>query len=101
MAMGAGTEPDYQAMDVAMEENTAAYLDAFTKYGTGVPTEGRGNQLLEPVANADGVKEINLTLSIIDWEVEPGQGRQGLGLQRAWSRARGSRCSPTTASGSP
>ena len=79
MAMGAGTEPDYQAMDVAMEENTAAYLDAFTKYGTGVPTEGRGNQLLEPVADADGYKQINLTLSIIDWEVEPGK------VVKAWA----------------
>ena len=79
MAMGAGTEPDYQAMDVAMEENTAAYLDAFTKYGTGIPTEGRGNQLLEPVAGADGYKQINLTLSIIDWEVEPGK------VVKAWA----------------
>lgn len=79
MAMGSGAEPDYQAMDVAMEEGAAAYLDAFTKYGTGVPTEGRGNQLLEPVADANGVKQINLTLSIIDWEVEPGK------VVKAWA----------------
>jgi len=70
---GHGGEIDFQAMDLAMEEGVAAYLDAFTQFGTGVPTEGRGNQLLEPVAGADGVKEIDLTLSIIDWEVEPGK----------------------------
>jgi plastocyanin len=79
MAMGAGTEPDYAAMDKAMVDGTAAYLDAFTKYGTGVPTEGRGNQLLEPVANADGIKQIDLTASIIDWEVEPGK------VVKAWA----------------
>ena len=79
MAMGSSTEPDYQAMDTAMQDGAAAYLDAFTKYGTGVPTQGRGNQLLEPVAGADGYKQINLTLSIIDWEVEPGK------IVKAWA----------------
>jgi manganese oxidase len=70
---------DYAAMDQSMKDGVASYLDAFTKYGTGVPTEGRGNQLLEPVAGADGYKQINLTISIIDWEVEPGK------VVKAWA----------------
>jgi plastocyanin len=74
-----GTDVDYAAMDKAMVDGTAAYLDAFTKYGTGVPTAGRGNQLLEPVADANGVKQIDLTASIIDWEVEPGK------IVKAWA----------------
>lgn len=71
--------PDYKAMDAAMIAGTDAYLAAFTKYGTGVPTQGRGNQLLEPVAGPDGVKQINLTAAIIDWEVEPGK------VVKAWA----------------
>jgi plastocyanin len=75
MAMGAGTagEVDYKAMDEAMIAGTTEYLAAFTEFGTGVPTEGRGNQPLVPVAGPDGVKQIDLEASIIDWEVEPGK----------------------------
>jgi len=75
---GSGTI-DYQAMDEAMIAGADAYLAAFATYGTGVPTKGRGNQLLEPVAGPDGVKEIELVASIIDWEVEPGK------VVKAWS----------------
>lgn len=71
--------PDYQAMDAAMIAGADAYVAAFLKYGTGVPTAGRGNQLLEPVLEPDGYKHINLTASIIDWEVEPGK------VVKAWS----------------
>ena len=71
--------PDYQAMDDAMIAGADAYLAAFKAYGTGVPTKGRGNQLLEPTAGADGYKQINLTAAIIDWEVEPGK------VVKAWS----------------
>lgn len=78
MAM-TGATVDYAAMDKAMTQGAVDYLEAFTKYGTGVPTRGRGNQLLQPVANADGVKEINLEAAIIDWEVEPGK------VVKAWS----------------
>lgn len=71
--------PDYQAMDDAMVAGADAYLAAFTKFGTGVPTKGTGNVLLEPVAGPDGYKQINLEASIIDWEVEPGK------VVKAWS----------------
>jgi FtsP/CotA-like multicopper oxidase with cupredoxin domain/plastocyanin len=76
---GAFGDIDFQAMDAAMLDGVTNYLAAFKEHGTGVPTEGRGNQLLEPVANADGVKEIDLTASIVDWEVEPGK------IVQAWS----------------
>src|SRR5690606_41502223 len=37
-------------------------------------TEGRGNQLLEPTEiREDGTKVYDITASIIDWEVSPGQ----------------------------
>ena len=74
-----GASVDYAAMDAAMAAGVDAYLDAFTTYGTGVPTKGRGNQLLEPVAGADGVKQIDLEAKIIDWEVEPGK------IVKAWA----------------
>ena len=50
-------------MDKAMEE-VAMKFPAKTK--------GVGNQELAPKVGADGVKEFDLTASIIDWEVEPG-----------------------------
>lgn len=74
MAMGSeGGEIDYKAMDEAMIAGTTEYLEAFTKYGTGVPTAGRGNTELRPDAGPDGFKQIDLEVSIIDWEVEPGK----------------------------
>ncbi|MBU3700656.1 MAG: hypothetical protein FGM58_01235 [Acidimicrobiia bacterium] len=75
----AGGTPDYKAMDAAMVAGADAYLAAFKEFGTGIPTKGRGNQLLEPVAGPDGVKQIDLTASIIDWEVEPGK------VVKAWA----------------
>lgn len=72
-------DTDYKAMDEAMEKGAAAYLAAFTEFGTGVPTKGRGNQLLEPTAGPDGYKEIYLEAAVIDWEVEPGK------LVKAWA----------------
>jgi FtsP/CotA-like multicopper oxidase with cupredoxin domain len=68
---------DFAAMDQAMIDGATEYLAAFTEHGTGVPTEGRGNQLLRPEAGPDGVKEITLEASIIDWEVEPGKVVEG------------------------
>ena len=50
-------------MDKAMED-VAMKFPAKTK--------GVGNQELAPKVGADGVKEFDLTASIIDWEVEPG-----------------------------
>ncbi|HET6744992.1 MAG TPA: hypothetical protein VFH90_03995, partial [Candidatus Limnocylindria bacterium] len=35
-------------------------------------TEGKGNQVLEPTVREDGVKEWDLTASVIEWETEPG-----------------------------
>ena len=76
---GTASAATYTAMDDAMMTGASAYLDAFTKYGTGVPTKGRGNQLLTPVQEADGFKHITLTISVIDWEVEPGK------VVKAWA----------------
>ena len=68
---------DYEAMDAAMIAGTTEYLEAFAEFGTGVPTAGEGNVPLVPVAGPDGVKQIDLEASIIDWEVEPGKVVKG------------------------
>jgi uncharacterized cupredoxin-like copper-binding protein len=36
-------------------------------------TEGRGNQVLEPTIVDDGIKQWELTASVIQWETEPGR----------------------------
>ncbi len=36
-------------------------------------TEGRGNQVLDPEIQADGVLQWELTASVIEWETEPGK----------------------------
>jgi plastocyanin len=79
VANGTASAATYQAMDDAMTAGMTDYVNAFLKYGTGVPTAGRGNQPLTPALEADGFKHINLTASIIDWEVEPGK------TVKAWS----------------
>jgi FtsP/CotA-like multicopper oxidase with cupredoxin domain len=52
------------AMDQAMMESIMAFP---------AETEGRGNQPLEPTVLADGTKRFELTASIVDWEVAPGE----------------------------
>ena len=49
-------------------------------------TEGVGNQLLDTDVLPDGTKHFELTAAVIDWEVDAGQDRQGLGLQRHGAR---------------
>ena len=67
----AGTDPhaghtatDYAAMDMAMTESILAFPS---------PTEGTGNQLMEPVILADGTKQFDVTIAITPWEVEAGR----------------------------
>jgi FtsP/CotA-like multicopper oxidase with cupredoxin domain len=69
---------DWAAMDQAMIEGANAYVQAVVASieagrPSGVATEGRGNQKLEPTILADGTKQFELTASIVDWEVEPGR----------------------------
>ena len=79
IANGTAPAADYAAMDRSMAAGMDAYLAAFTTYGTGVPTAGRGNVPLTPTLEADGFKHIDLTISIIDWEVTPGK------VVKAWA----------------
>jgi len=55
---------DYTAMDMAMTESILAFPS---------PTEGSGNQLMEPVILADGTKQFDVTIAITPWEVEAGR----------------------------
>jgi uncharacterized cupredoxin-like copper-binding protein len=47
-------------------------LDAARTAQFPAETEGKGNQILEPVVQADGTKEWEVTASVIQWETEPG-----------------------------
>jgi FtsP/CotA-like multicopper oxidase with cupredoxin domain len=57
------TTTDGAAMDQAMLDSIAAFPAA---------TEGEGNQPLTATILPDGTKHFDLTASIIDWEVSPG-----------------------------
>jgi uncharacterized cupredoxin-like copper-binding protein len=56
--------------DAAMVESVMAFPAA---------TEGHGNAVLEPEVLADGTKHFELTASIVDWEVAPGE------IVQAWA----------------
>ncbi len=58
------------AMDQAMMESVMAFP---------AETAGLGNQPLPPTVLADGTKRFELTASIVDWEVAPGE------LVQAWA----------------
>jgi hypothetical protein len=74
-AMGAAgdggmTAAEAAAMDQAMVDSVLAFPAA---------TAGKGNQPLAPTILADGTKHFDLTASIIDWEVSPGE------VVKAWA----------------
>lgn len=62
------TEEEGVIMDQAMVESVLAFP---------AETAGSGNQPLAPTLLADGTKHFDLTASIIDWEVSPGNVVQG------------------------
>lgn len=72
------SEEEWAASDKAMVDGANEYVqaavDALTN-GTpaiGVPTEGIGNQKLEPEILPDGTKRFELEGAIVKWEKEPG-----------------------------
>jgi FtsP/CotA-like multicopper oxidase with cupredoxin domain len=68
----AGAHADHAAMTpeqaAALDQKMMDSLLAFP-----ADTEGRGNQPLEPEVLEDGTKRFELTASIVDWEVRPGE----------------------------
>ena len=58
------SDEEAAAMDQAMMESVLAFP---------AETEGRGNEVLEPTVLSDGTKHFELTASLVDWEVAPGQ----------------------------
>jgi FtsP/CotA-like multicopper oxidase with cupredoxin domain len=58
------TDEEAAALDQRMMDSILAFP---------AETEGRGNQPLEPEILDDGTKHFELTASIVDWEVSPGQ----------------------------
>jgi plastocyanin len=64
------TAADGAAMDQRMLDSMALFPQE---------TVGRGNQLLQPTILADGTKHFELTASIVDWEVNPGN------VVKAWA----------------
>jgi manganese oxidase len=88
----ASADHDWAAMDQAMLDRTNQYLEDVlgtvetpgpNMWGLegplGTPTEGRGNQKLEPTILEDGTKQFDLVAEITDWEVEPGK------IVQAWT----------------
>jgi FtsP/CotA-like multicopper oxidase with cupredoxin domain len=61
-----GAEPSHRTPE-EMRDIDAAVTAQFP-----AETEGRGNQVLEPEVQADGVLQWELTASVIEWETEPG-----------------------------
>jgi FtsP/CotA-like multicopper oxidase with cupredoxin domain len=59
-----GEDPDWEALDKAMQDSMLAFPAA---------TEGSGNQVLEPTVAEDGTKVFDLTVAIVPWEVAPGE----------------------------
>ena len=71
-AAAAGGHEDHAAMTpeeaAALDQQMMDSMLAFP-----AETEGRGNQPLEPEVLEDGTKRFELTASIVDWEVRPGE----------------------------
>jgi FtsP/CotA-like multicopper oxidase with cupredoxin domain/plastocyanin len=64
------TTMDVNAMDAAMEKVAKEFP---------ATTAGHGGEPLEPVIQADGTKEFDLTAKVVDWEVAPGK------VVKAWT----------------
>lgn len=58
------SEMTAEEMDMSAHARAAAFPD---------PTEGLGAQVLEPTVLADGTKEFDLTVDVVQWEVEKGK----------------------------
>lgn len=71
-AAGGEEEHDYKLAEDTQAQNIADYLEAAATEGTGVPTEGRGNEVMEPRIAADGAWEFDISAELAEWEVEPG-----------------------------
>ena len=80
-ATGAATGSDAAAMGMSADEHAAMttaegdamdqkMMDSIKAFPAA--TAGKGNQVLEPTILPDGTKHFELTASIIDWEVSPG-----------------------------
>ncbi|MCC5953460.1 MAG: multicopper oxidase domain-containing protein [Acidimicrobiia bacterium] len=67
---------DWEATEAAHAANLDAFLEAAVEFGTGIPTEGTGNQPLEHTVDGE-FKVFELEASIIEWEVEPGKFVEG------------------------
>jgi FtsP/CotA-like multicopper oxidase with cupredoxin domain len=67
---GDTTEMTWQEMDAMMDEVAKSFP---------AETKGKGGERLEPTVTADGTKEFEVTASIVDWEVAPGQ------IVKAWT----------------
>jgi manganese oxidase len=64
-----GADTDWAALDQVMHDTMMSFP---------AETEGRGNELLEPVEIlADGTQRYELTAEIIEWEVAPGEVVEG------------------------
>jgi manganese oxidase len=67
-AAGGQTTPAGELSPEEMDESAHARMAQFP-----AETEGEGGLVLEPTVLADGTKQYDLTVDVIQWEVEPGR----------------------------
>jgi uncharacterized cupredoxin-like copper-binding protein len=71
VTVGSGPAPTPTASAMTPEEMVA--MDAAVTAQFPAETAGKGGQLLTPTILADGTKQFDLTASVIQWEISPGQ----------------------------
>lgn len=72
VAMAGASDAPEPSAGATMTAEQMRDVDAAVTAQFPAETEGRGNQILEPEIQPDGVLQWELTASVIEWETEPG-----------------------------
>lgn len=72
VAQASGSDEPEPSAGASLTAEEMRDIDAAVTAQFPAETEGRGNVILEPEVQADGVLQWELTASVIEWETEPG-----------------------------